>query len=396
MQPTEAFELIESFQREGVRGDSLSYSLLIRACLRARSANDADRALRLMQQEGLQPSVRLYAMVMSAQAQPGEPAASNTPTAPPCTPLHPLAPPCTTNPLHPLAPNRSPTRYLVIPPPGGLPAVLRLLREMQGQGLQPDKFAFSALMEACVVNRQPQTALAVYDDMLQQKVEADTVSLTLRLRALCAVESPPSQASLQQALEQLGQMATSAGPQLPNVISYNAVLEGCVQAGAAEEALAVLRMLLSGRTAPNRATHSLVARFGREGRRPVKRRPGAPRGARLARLVAPRGTVRAYLLSVLELFEEKGRRPNGEVYLALLRVCEPRTEEAERAIASRGSFDLRRADAADAERLEAALMHVTPPSEAAAADGSDAPAAGGSAVPQAETDRQRNGQPWLG
>ena len=98
MQPTEAFELIESFQREGVRGDSLSYSLLIRACLRARSANDADRALRLMQQEGLQPSVRLYAMVMSAQAQPGEPAASNTPTAPPCTPLHPLAPPCT--PLH--------------------------------------------------------------------------------------------------------------------------------------------------------------------------------------------------------------------------------------------------------------------------------------------------------
>ena len=349
MQPTEAFELIESFQREGVRGDSLSYSLLIRACLRARSANDADRALRLMQQEGLQPSVRLYAMVMSAQAQPG-----------------------------------------------GLPAVLRLLREMQGQGLQPDKFAFSALMEACVVNRQPQTALAVYDDMLAQKVEADTVSLTLRLRALCAVESPPSPASLQQALEQLGQMATSAGPQLPNVISYNAVLEGCVQAGAAEEALAVLRMLLSGRTAPNRATHSLVARFGREGRRPVKRRPGAPRGPRLARLVAPRGTVRAYLLSVLELFEEKGRRPNGEVYLALLRVCEPRTKEAERAIASRGSFDLRRADAADAERLEAALMHVTPPSEAAAADGSDAPAVGGSAVPQAETDRQRNGQPWLG
>ena len=114
--------------------------------------------------------------------------------------------------------------------------MLRLLREMQGQGLQPDKFAFSALMEACVVNRQPQTALAVYDDMLQQKVEADTVSLTLRLRALCAVESPPSPASLQQALEQLGQMATSAGPQLPNVISYNAVLEGCVQAGAAEEA----------------------------------------------------------------------------------------------------------------------------------------------------------------
>ena len=52
MQPTEAFELIESFQREGVRGDSLSYSLLIRACLRARSANDADRALRLMQQAG--------------------------------------------------------------------------------------------------------------------------------------------------------------------------------------------------------------------------------------------------------------------------------------------------------------------------------------------------------
>ena len=96
MQPAEAFELLESFEREGVRGDSLSYSLLMRACVRARASDLAERALRLMQQEGLQPSVRLYAMVMSANAQPG-----------------------------------------------GLPAVLRLLREMQGQGLQPDRFAFS-------------------------------------------------------------------------------------------------------------------------------------------------------------------------------------------------------------------------------------------------------------
>ena len=36
-------------------------------------------------------------------------------------------------------------------------------------------------MEACVVNRQPQTALAVFDDMLEQVVESDTVSLTLTL-----------------------------------------------------------------------------------------------------------------------------------------------------------------------------------------------------------------------
>jgi len=36
-------------------------------------------------------------------------------------------------------------------------------------------------MEACVVNRQPQTALAVFDDMLEQGVESDTVSLTLTL-----------------------------------------------------------------------------------------------------------------------------------------------------------------------------------------------------------------------
>ena len=85
-------------------------------------------------------------------------------------------------------------------------------------------------MEACVVNRQPQTALAVFDDMLEQGVESDTVSLTLRLRALIAVESPPSAASLQEAIEQLQEMATSTGDRRPNAISYNAVLEGCVQA----------------------------------------------------------------------------------------------------------------------------------------------------------------------
>ena len=177
--------------------------------------------------------------------------------------------------------------------PGGLPAVLRLLREMQGQGLQPDRFAFSALMEACVVNRQPQTALAVFDDMLEQGVESDTVSLTLRLRALIAVESPPSAASLQEAIEQLQEMATSTAARQPNAISYNAVLEGCVQAGAADEARAVLRMLLSGRVAPTRATHALLARFGREARRPTKRRRG--RGLALAltltRPGAPRGPL---------------------------------------------------------------------------------------------------------
>ena len=51
MQPAEAFELLESFEREGVRGDSLSYSLLMRACVRARASDLAERALRLMQQE---------------------------------------------------------------------------------------------------------------------------------------------------------------------------------------------------------------------------------------------------------------------------------------------------------------------------------------------------------
>ena len=56
MQPAEAFELLESFEREGVRGDSLSYSLLMRACVRARASDLAERALRLMQQEGLHPA----------------------------------------------------------------------------------------------------------------------------------------------------------------------------------------------------------------------------------------------------------------------------------------------------------------------------------------------------
>ena len=242
--------------------------------------------------------------------------------------------------------------------------------------------------------------------MREQDVRPDTVTLTLRLRALCALHTPPKRAGrnateaaeaeaaagappsrLQQAIEALREMERRGGAQAPSVVSYNAVLEGCVQAGAAEEALAVLAMMLGrGAVSPNRNTYALVARFGMESRPRPTAAKGAPKGRGgwerrkkpmrpQRRLVAPRGAVRGFLLDVVRLFEAKGRRLTSEVYLALLRVCEPDSEAAACAVASRRSFDLRRADAAEAARLEFFLF-PPPSSEGGEGSRSGQPAAG--------------------
>merc|ERR1719247_1801929 len=57
-QSEQALQLVDAFEERGVRPDVLSYSLLIRACVRGRNPEGGERSLRLMQQAGLQPSAR--------------------------------------------------------------------------------------------------------------------------------------------------------------------------------------------------------------------------------------------------------------------------------------------------------------------------------------------------
>ena len=321
MQWAAAFELLEEAIAEGVAPDPLSFSLLIRACSRAKAAEPAERALRLMAESGLPPTPRTYAMVMSARAVPG-----------------------------------------------GLQAVLRLLREMQSAGLEPDKFAFSALLEACVVNNQAKTALAVFDQMVEQGVEPDLVTHTLKLRALCSLPSRKAD-GLRNATALLDEMAAAGGDHAPNVVSFNTVLGGHVQAADAAAALAVLRRLLETPAAsPNRNTYELIASYGaepRRGWRGAKRAAAATAAAAAAEVATaaePRQRLATFrfLSDVLDLFEARGRRLTGAVYLALLRACEAEPEAAQRLISRRRSFELRRADQAEADQLEEQLLRRTP------------------------------------
>ena len=50
---TSAFETLKKFERRGVRGDTLSYSLLLRNCVRGKAPAEATRTVQMMRQAGL-------------------------------------------------------------------------------------------------------------------------------------------------------------------------------------------------------------------------------------------------------------------------------------------------------------------------------------------------------
>ena len=138
-----AFSRLAQMRESGAEPDILSYSLLLRACVRAKVPAAAARAVRMMREEGLKPNGRMHAMLLSAYAQAG-----------------------------------------------WLKASLEQLRTMQSEGVRPNAYAFSALMEACIVSGKPETAEPLFVQMLGQGVAADSVTHTLRIRALLAQARP--------------------------------------------------------------------------------------------------------------------------------------------------------------------------------------------------------------
>lgn len=69
---TEATALLRSMPSHGVMPDHISYSLALRACVRARAPEEAVAVLNMMLADGLPPTARAFSMVLSAYAHGGQ------------------------------------------------------------------------------------------------------------------------------------------------------------------------------------------------------------------------------------------------------------------------------------------------------------------------------------
>lgn len=353
-----AFEILRRFEARGVSGDALSYSLLLRNCVRGNAPEPATRAVEAMRKAGLRPSTRVYSMLLSSYARSG-----------------------------------------------WLRESLEVLQLMQAEKTRPNKYTFSALMEACITSGQPETARPLFEQMQELDIAADTVTYTLLVRALVAqaprlatrsravrararderVAAPRHavRASgardgdisfLYEAFAAVDEMCDGGASAAPNVITFNALLQGCADAGEADLILRALCQMLARGIAANRNTFRILAAE-------LPAPPGtAPRDAAAARL--------AYLRGMIDVFEDWGRQLNGEVYLTLLRVCgaapggaavaremiHKRCVQQEAVRGERATFVLRQAQLGEVTQLESRFAAGAPtdghkPGEPPPADG---------------------------
>jgi len=276
----DALELLRAMRTRGPRPDSVSYGLVLRACLRARAAEAASAVLELMTADQEPISVRAFAMVLSTYANGGQVAEA-----------------------------------------------LALLKRMQEAGVPPNRYIFSAMMEACINGGQPETALAVFEQMTGQGISPDVVSYTLLVRAHATPQTSRAdhvpEAELRSAFATVKAMV-DAGVK-PNVVTYNALLAGCLlpaePAGEPryQAALSVVKEMLAARVSPTKRTfQSLVAA-------PGPRLPNGGRGGGFKPKPAParppaRVTLERvrYLAALMREFRSARRQLDGVVFLEVL------------------------------------------------------------------------------
>jgi len=342
-----AVELLADFEEAGVSADTLSFSLLLRSCVRAQVPEQAKAALTMMRAAELTPNTRIYSMLLSAYAQAG-----------------------------------------------WLQESLDLLQQMQNEQTRANKYCYSALMEACIVSGQPETAHPLFEQMQAEGIPADTVTYTLLIRSFVAQAPDPrsfgkrvagddadgERAAAVESLEELlersfttiEEMIELGGSCEPNVITYNALLQGCINLGSPPLILRALRGMLTRGIAANRNTFRLLAMElpHVEQTHDAERVASQPREERKAATAA---SSLDYYMQVVEIFDEFGRQLNGDVYLALLRACATardthamlhmrgkRCAQQDAVRGQRATFVLRQAQLPEAIELEDALAQRHP------------------------------------
>merc|ERR1712087_420934 len=139
---------------------------------------------------------------------------------------------------------------------------------------------------------------------------------TLLVRARAS--APYSIASLQAARRTISEMQELGGLSSPNVITYNALLQGCVSASQFSLGIEVLTEMLEHEIAPTRKTFSILTAD------PLPTRKGKRSSATLAVAAPSRATLKArlfFFLDVVGVFELYRRQLNGEAYISILAMC---------------------------------------------------------------------------
>ncbi|CAM9465088.1 unnamed protein product, partial [Choristocarpus tenellus] len=136
---------------------------------------------------------------------------------------------------------------------------LNLLRQMEEEGISPDRFSFSAAISACKSSAQWQTALTLLDTMQRKGLGRELHSLNAAVAA-CAVAC-----QWEPALSILQEMEKK-GPR-PDVFTFSSAIDACGRGGQPDKAVALLRVMSRSRIAPNivcyNATIGALARYGR-------------------------------------------------------------------------------------------------------------------------------------
>jgi len=139
---------------------------------------------------------------------------------------------------------------------------LRLLEELEENGLSANNITYSSVIRACGRAGRWDKALTTFHRMREQELQPDLVTYNNVLNA-CA-----QAAKVDQALELLGQMDNHVNGRIrPDVVSYTAVIKACERSGRWSSSLEVLRRMIANGLSPDIMTYNAVLRVcARKGR----------------------------------------------------------------------------------------------------------------------------------
>ena len=362
-----AVEILADFEEAGIRADMLSFSLLLRACVRAQVPDQARQALVMMRAADLQPNTRIYSMLLSAYAQAGRLQES-------------LALLQEMQEEQTRANKYSYSALMEACIVAGQPEMaLPLFEQMKAEGIPADTVTYTLLIRSFVAQatqgvsdrrrargvRRTHKGGAREGDPLVRNVQAvgahGVTDESIRMAGADgmkgnAMENDGMEGGdmgeggdmLGRAFETVKEMSSLQGSCAPNVITFNALLQGCKEASSPAKVLQAVRSMLALGIAPNRNTFRILA-------------------SELPTASETRSdNLSLHLLAgVTEVFDEFGRQLNGDVYLALLRACaaesntelvlrmrEKRCAQQEAVRGERATFVLRQVQMPEAIELE--------------------------------------------
>eukprot|EP00929_Paragymnodinium_shiwhaense_P001007 TRINITY_DN101219_c0_g1_i1.p1 TRINITY_DN101219_c0_g1~~TRINITY_DN101219_c0_g1_i1.p1 ORF type:complete len:613 (-),score=137.69 TRINITY_DN101219_c0_g1_i1:134-1822(-) len=232
----QASKLLLDFERQGGKGDAVSYNLLIRAFAKRGDIAAAKQWLQRMRLSGIEASVCSYNTLLDASAK-GKDAAA-------CDAI-----------LYKML--KDGPKPNVVSYATAIYAHSRLghedkaeswFRQMLDAGIEPDAVSYNSLIHACGVRGNARAAERWLEDMRSRGIEATVTTYTATIDA-CAKAGDVSRA------EHWMEQMIACGVE-PNVVSYSSLVDACVKASDLRRAERWHDLMLEQKISPNAHTYS--------------------------------------------------------------------------------------------------------------------------------------------